>query len=125
MKQLDDSLDKKPTKRDIINMVELRIRNIQAFDELQSFNDIGKFLYIHPLIAHQSERAQLEKLLKTDPQEFLRLHKNVTDNIRRYESYLKRADRKSRHIQDRENLQRHREREALFKAILQDFQTQK
>lgn len=119
MKQLDESLDKKPTKRDIMEMVELRIRNLQAFDELQSFNDTGKFLYIHPLIAHQSERAQLEKLLKTDTQEFLRLYKNVADNIRRYETYLKRADRQTRHNQDKENLRRHREREALFKAILQ------
>ena len=125
MKQLDECLDKKPTKRDIMDMVELRIRNLQAFDELQSFNDTGKFLYIHPLIAHQSESAQLEKLLKTDTQEFLRLHKNVTDNIRRYESYLKRSDRIGRRTQDRENLRRHREREALFKTILQDFQIQK
>lgn len=121
MKQLDESLERKPQKRDIMNMVELRIRNLQAFDELQSFNDTGKFLYIHPLIAHQSERAQLEKLLQTDPQEFLRLHKNVTDNIRRYECYLKRADRQNKRTQDKENLRRHRERESLFKAILQKF----
>lgn len=121
MKQLDERLDKNPVKRDIMDMVELRIRNLQAFDELQSFNDTGKFLYIHPLITHQSEREQLTKLLKTDPHEFLRLHKNVADNIRRYESYLKRADRQTRRIQDKENLRRHREREALFKAILQDF----
>ena len=116
MKQLDERLDKNPVKRDIMDMVELRIRNLHAFDELQSFNDTGKFLYIH-----QSERAQLTKLLKTDPHEFLRLHKNVADNIRRYESYLKRADRQTRRIQDKENLRRHREREALFKVILQDF----
>ena len=108
MKQLDESLERKPQKRDIMDMVELRIRNLQAFDELQSFNDTGKFLYIHPLIAHQSERAQLEKLL-------------VTDNIRRYECYLKRADRQNKRTQVKENLRRHRERESLFKAILQKF----
>ena len=44
MKQLDESLERKPQKRDIMDMVELRIRNLQAFDELQSFNDTGKFL---------------------------------------------------------------------------------
>lgn len=125
MKQLDESLDKKPVRRDIIDMVELRIRNLQAFDELQSFNDTGKFLYIHPLITHQSERAKLEKLLKTDPQEFLRLYKNVADNIRRYETYLKRADRQARRNQDKENLRHHREREALFKVLLQDFNSKK
>lgn len=125
MKQIDERLEQKPTKRDIMELVELRIRNLQAFDELQSFNDTGKFLYIHPLITHQSERAKLERLLKTDPQEFLRLHKNVADNIRRYETYLKRADRQTRRTQDKENLRRHREREALFKVLLQDFNSKK
>ena len=93
MKQLDEQLDKKPTTQAVIDMAELRIRNLLAFEELQSFNDTGKFRYKHPFIAHQSERAQLEELLRKDPQEFLRRHKNVLDNIRRYESYLKRADR--------------------------------
>lgn len=119
MKQLDEQLDEKPTKRAVTDMAELRIRNLLAFEELQSYNDTGKFRYKHPLIAHQSERAQLESLLRTDTQEFLRRHKNVLDNIRRYESYLKRPDRESRRTQDRENLRRHREREALFKAILE------
>lgn len=103
-------------------MVELRIRNLQAFDELKSYNNTGKFLYKHPLIAYRSEKAQLEALLKTDPQEFLRMHKNVADNIRRYEAYLKRPDRKERRSKDKENLRRCREREALFKAILQEIQ---
>lgn len=119
MKQLDEQLDKNPTERAVTDMAELRIRNLLAFEELQSFNDTGKFRYKHPLIIRQSERAQLEELLRKNPQEFLRYHKNVLDNIRRYESYLKRADRESRRAQDKENLRRHREREAIFKAILE------
>ena len=119
MKQLDEQLDDKPTPRAVTDMAELRIRNLLAFEELQLFNDTGKFLYKHPLIVHQSERAQLENLVRNDPQEFLRRNKNVLDSIRRYESYLKRADRESRRTQDREHLRRHYEREALFKAILQ------
>ena len=63
MKQLDEQLDKKPTTQAVIDMAELRIRNLLAFEELQSFNDTGKFRYKHPFIAHQSERAQLEDLL--------------------------------------------------------------
>ncbi len=123
MKQIDECLDQNPTSRYIMDMVELRIRNIQAFNELQSLNDTGKFLYKHPLVANRSERAELENLLRTDPQEFLRLYKNVADNIRRYESFLKREDRKERKNQDKENLHRHREREALFKTILQNVNT--
>lgn len=119
MKQLDEQLDRKPRCLDIMQMVELRIRNLQAFAELRSFNDSGRFLYRHPLIAYKSERHQLEQLMKDNPSEFLRLYKNCTDNIRRYESFLRRPDRTGRRVQDRENLRRHREREALFKVIMQ------
>jgi hypothetical protein len=124
MKQLDEQLEKNPIKRDVANMAELRIRNLLAFEELRSLNDTGKFRYKHPLIVHQSERARLEDLLRKNPQEFLRLHKNVLDNIRRYESYLKRADREDRRIQDRTLLRSHRDSEALFKSILESINTQ-
>lgn len=123
MQQLDESLDKKPTEQQILNMVELRVRNIQAFNELQAFNCTGDFLYVHPLIVHQSERAKLEALLRTEPQEFLRRHRNASDNVKRYTAYLKREDRQAQRIQDKEHLKRHRERETLFKTILQNLNT--
>ena len=100
-------------------MAELRIRNLQAFDELQSFNDTGRFLLKHPLLSGRSEIAQLRELLHRDPSEFLRRHKNTLDNIRRYKSYLNREDRKGRRQQDRESLKRHQERERLFRMILE------
>ena len=100
-------------------MAELRIRNLQAFAELQSFNDTGKFLCKHPLLFGRSEIAELMKLLKADPAEFLRQHKNVLDNIKRYRSYIKRTDRKNRRADDLKNLERHREREKLFKMVLE------
>ncbi len=120
MKQIDERLDSKPQKRDILEMVDLYIRNQQAFSELQAFNDTGSFLYVHPLLEGRSERARLQRLMRDDPQEFLRLHRNVADSIRRYESYLKRADRQSRRAQDLENLKRYRKREGLFKSLIQN-----
>lgn len=119
MKQLDELLETKPTPRAVAEMAELRIRNLQAFAELQSFNDKGKYLCKHPLLFGRSEIAKLMKLLKSDPAEFLRRHRNVLDNIKRYKSYLKRADRKERRMQDKQNLERHRERERLFKMVLE------
>ena len=119
MKQLDEVLEKKPTPAAIAEMAEVRIRNLQAFAELQAFNDTGKFLCKHPLLFGRSEIAQLIKLLKADPTEFLRQHKNMLDNIKRYKSYLKRSDRRDRRQQDKENLERHQERERLFKMVLQ------
>ena len=119
MKQLDELLETKPTAQAVADMAELRIRNLQAFAELQSFNDTGKFLYKHSILYGQSEIARLIRLLKANPAEFLRRHKNVLDNIKRYRSYLKRSDRKDRRQQDRQNLKRHQEQEQLFKMVLE------
>lgn len=119
MKQLDEQLDKNPTSSAVKEMAELRIRNLLAFDELQSFNDTGTFLYKHPLIVHQSERAQLEELMRKDPAEFLHRYKNCTDSIRRYESYLKREDRKDRRAHDKKHLLRYRGKADIFKSILE------
>lgn len=121
MKQLDEQLEIKPTAQAVADMAELRIRNLQAFAELQLFNDTGKFLCKHPILFGRSEIRVLIKLLKADPSEFLRRHKNVLDNIKRYRSYLKRADRKDRRQQDKQNLERHRERERLFRMVLDDI----
>lgn len=119
MKQLDELLEKERNAQAVADMAELRIRNLQAFAELQSFNNTGKFLCKHPLLFGRSEIAELMKLLKADPAEFLRQHKNVLDNIKRYRSYIKRADRKNRRADDLKNLERHREREKLFKMVLE------
>ncbi len=119
MKQLDELLETKPTAQAVAEMAELRIRNLQAFAELQSFNDTGKYLCKHPILFGRSEIARLIKLLKADPAEFLRRHKNVLDNIKRYRSYLKRSDRKDYHAADRKNLKRHQERERLFRMVLE------
>ena len=119
MKQFDKLLEESPTPEAVAAMAELRIRNLQAFAELQSFNDTGKFLCKHPLLFGRSELSELQYLLKTDPAEFLRKHKNVLDNIRRYKSYLKRDDRKSLRQSDKEHLARHQERERLFRMVIE------
>ena len=124
MKQLDEQLEIKPTAQAVADMAELRIRNLQAFAELQSLNDTGKFICKHPLLFGRSEIAQLIKLLKADPAEFLRQHKNVLDNIKRYRAYLKRTERKDRRKQDKQNLEKHQERERLFKMVLEQHSSQ-
>lgn len=119
MKQLDKQLEEKPTPQAVAMMAELRIRNLQAFAELQSFNDKGKFLNKHPLLFGRSEFSKLLELLRKDPAEFLRRHKNVLDNVKRYKAYLKRDDRKAHREDDRKNLARHEERERLFQMVLE------
>ncbi len=119
MKQFDKLLEESPTPEAVAAMAELRIRNLQAFAELQSFNDTGKFLCKHPILFGRSEFSKLQHLLKTNPAEFLRKHKNVLDNIRRYKSYLKRDDRRALRQSDKEHLAKHQERERLFKMVIE------
>jgi len=112
-------LETKPTAQAVAEMAELRIRNLQAFAELQSLNDTGKFFCKHPILFGRSEIAQLIKLLRTDPAEFLRRHKNVLDNIKRYKSFVKRKDRKEKRDADKRNLEKYQEKERLFKMVLE------
>lgn len=125
MKQLDKQLEDAPTPEAVKQMAELRIRNLQAFAELRSFNDTGKFLCKHPILFGRSEFSELLRLLKADPAEFLRRHKNVLDNIKRYKSYLKRDDRADRRQSDKEHLARHEEKERLFKMVIEQNNSNK
>ena len=119
MKELDKILDEKPTPDAVAQMAELRIQNLLAFDELKSFNDTGKFLYKHSLIQHRSERAELERLLHSNPSEFLRQHRCVSNSLCRYRRYLKdpeKADKKERY---RALLSKYTDKDLLFKSILE------
>lgn len=122
MKQLDEQLDKKPTETAVKELAELRIRNLQAFDELQSFNDKGKFLNKHPLLSAKSEFSVLQKLLKTNPTEFLHRHKNVLDNIKRYKAYIRREDRMGQRAADKTNLEKYEEKDRMFRMVLEELQ---
>ena len=119
MKELDKVLDTKPTPGAVMQMVELRIQNLLAFTELQNYNDKGCFRFRHPLIRHKSEHGQLETLLRFDPEEFYRLHKNVIGNIHRYERYLKDPSKADRSEQYKALLQKHKDKDLLFKSIIQ------
>lgn len=118
MKVLDAELDRKPTPTRVKRMAELRIQNLLAFAELESYNDTGKWRFKHPLIKHHSERSILQELRKADPEEFLRQYAACNGNVKRYTSYLKNAGRADKRQTDKEHLNRHKEREALFKSIL-------
>ncbi len=118
MLELDKVLDGKPTEKDIINMAELRIRNLLAFDELQIYNDSGKWRYKHPLIVHMSERFSLEELKRRNPEKFLKEYANCAHNIKRYNSYLKNDSRSDKHKSDKQNLKKHQERQIIFEDII-------
>lgn len=120
MKVLDKELDDKPTEKAVVNMAETRIRNLQCFEELQSFNDTGKWKNIHPLLINQSDRFRLEELRKKNPEEFLKQYAACSQNIKRYSSYLKNDSRKDKHASDKTNLKKHKDLKIIFESILKN-----
>ncbi|HMM18501.1 MAG: hypothetical protein PHV66_00235 [Bacteroidales bacterium] len=118
MLALDKVLDNTPTEKEVMRMAELRIRNLQAFDELQQYNDSGKWRYKHPLIVHMSERFALEELRRRNPEKFLKEYANCAHNIKRYKSYLKNQNRTDKRSSDKQNLQKHKERQTIFEDII-------
>lgn len=118
MKVLDTELDTKPTPTKVAKMAETRIRNLQCFDELQSFNDTGRWKNKHPLLIHYSERFQLEALRKKNPEAFLKKYADCSQNIKRYKSYLKSDSRTDQRDSDKKNLAKHMERRVIFETIM-------
>lgn len=119
MVELDRLIDSHPTEKAVADLAELRIRNLQCFAELQLFNDTGKFRHDHPLIRQYSVIAELEELLRRNPELFLEEYSNVRNNVARYRSYLNR-DKKDKHKAEawKAQLNKHEEREKLMKEIL-------
>lgn len=122
MCELDKALEVEPTSSGIIEMVELGIRNRMCFKELDHYNRTGKFLHQHPLIQKNSLRSSLLNLMRRDPQAFLEEHKNVSNNISRYKSFLNRKrvkeeDKKKWQVQ----LNKHTETLALIIDIMHEL----
>jgi len=121
MREIDAVIDQVPSKKKISSLVELRNRNLLAFEELQHFNDTGTFKYKHPLIIHYSLRAELADMKRKNPDKFLDQFANARDNVKRYRSFLNSAGRSDeRKQQDKENLKKHESRVAVFKEVLQE-----
>lgn len=119
MVAIDSVIDDSPTAQRIADLAELRNRNILAFEELQHFNDTGTFKFKHPLIIHYSLHSELKALKKRNPDEFLEQYANTRDNVKRYNSYLKRKGRPQEKLdKDRENLKKHLAKEQVFKEVL-------
>lgn len=121
MVEIDKVIDNNGTPELVKELARLRIRNRQAFNELQSLNDKGKFVYKHPLIKNFSEREQLKEMMIHRPEEFLKEYSNTRDNVKRYASFINRKNRSAaQKKKDKQNLEKHREKELLMQDILKE-----
>lgn len=121
MVEIDKVIDNKPTKPLVRELAELRIRNLQAFRELQEYNNNGKFMFVHPLIVHYSLRQELKTMLENNSNMFLQEYANTRENVKRYKSYYnnpKRDDEKKK--RDKQNIKKHSEKLAIMEEIVND-----
>lgn len=120
MKVLDALLDTKPTAKAVMELAELRIRNLICFRELQSFNDSGKWLQKHPLVTHRSTYSRLEELFIVDHTRFMEEYNRCCCNISRYDSYLRSEKRIDRRDTDKALLQKHTETKSVFESVIEN-----
>ena len=121
MKAVDAEIDEKPTKKKVKELADLRIRNLQAFRELEELNENGRFLNRHPLVKQYSLQNELRALLKRDPSGFLEEFGKCREYIRRYKSYCnneKRRKDRDLHQKDQANLRKYEERREIMEKIL-------
>jgi CRISPR/Cas system-associated endonuclease Cas1 len=97
MQEIDLILDDQPQLA--IEMVECDITNRQAHEELQAYNDHRIFLYKHPFTRtrkHYAEQlSELYELKRQRPELFLQEITNVSQNIRRIESNIRKKKYKT------------------------------
>lgn len=122
MVEVDKLLDQHPTEELVIELAELRIRNSLCFEELESFNNTGKFVFKHPLVQQFSERALLIALLKNDLDKYLKEYTKATSSVSRYKSFLNTKTEAS--AKDKEKwefqLKKHQDRTFIMKQILEN-----
>ena len=124
MVEIDKMIDNKPTKALVKELAESRIRNLQAFRELQEYNNTGKFLYVHPLIVHYSLRQELAKMLENNSNMFLQEYANCRENVKRYKSYYnnpKRPEEKKK--RDKQNIKKHSEKLSIMEELMNERDT--
>jgi hypothetical protein len=120
MKVLDRTLDEKPSGAAVSEMAETRIRNLICFEELESYNGERKWKNRHPLLARYTERYRLEELRRRSPEEFLKEYAAVSNNIKRYRSYVRSETRASSRKSDKALLEKYNEMKIIFESILKD-----
>lgn len=103
MQEIKATLDNHPEQAPL--MAELDDRNRQAHHELEVYEQTGIFPAIHPIavqfLADKKSRQLLEKLKRENPEAFLKQVANITQNIRRIQSRIKKH-----HYRDEEELEK-------------------
>ena len=121
MREIDAVIDEKPTEKLVMELAELKNRNLMCFKELECFNKTGKWLNKHPLLSQFSQHTRYKEMLRRNPAQFLEEYSKTAYNVNRYRSYLNNSGRDAeKHESDQKNLDKHIAREKLMKEVLDE-----
>lgn len=99
MRGIDATIDDDPTLAGCAAMVEADIRNRLAHDELAFYSLHKTFLFKHPILKQDLQEGEalraLSELRQSNPAAFISEVANIAQNIRRYESLLRKEKFKS------------------------------
>lgn len=119
MQEIDQELDAHPELAQ--EMAELDERNRQAQKELDTWQSTRRFAMVHPIViqALQEEQqlAELKRIAREDPEEFMRRVTNAKQNLRRIESRLQKQQYKDE--TQRAQWERNREKAKRLLALMQ------
>lgn len=93
MKAIDDKLDDDLTL--LPSFCDDDERNTLAFIELSHYEKTRTFIGAHPLVEQRNERERLEQLLISNTSQFMIEIVNAENNIRRYNSHIKKEKYKN------------------------------
>jgi hypothetical protein len=120
MQEIDILIDDQPELS--LEMVELDNRNRQAHAELKAYNDHKVFVYKHPIVTRRKQYddmlSELYELKRTDPGALINEITNVTQNIRRIQSNLKKQKYKS--SEEKESWEQNLYRAETRKKVLEE-----
>jgi hypothetical protein len=119
MQEIDILLDTNPELS--VELIDCEIRNRQAHDELQSYNDNKIFLFKHPFTQrkqfHDKILAELYEIKRTNPDAFIQECFSIKRNLQRYTKQIE--NDKFKDVTEKQQAQRNLERYELKNDIAQ------
>lgn len=121
MVEIDRQLDIKPTPSLVAALAELGIRNRECFAELKKYNDTGRWIGKHPLLAFDKEFHYLNEMISNNLHDFLEEYRSAANNLARYKSYIEKSKDKEKIEAWTRQMQKHENHIHTIIQVITDY----
>lgn len=122
MQEIDILIDDDPSLS--VELIDMEVRNRQAHEELEAYNDQKIFLFRHPLTRrkqmHDSILKDLYQIRRNNPDAFIQECYSIKRNLQRYSRQLEAGSFKSDEEKQKAmiNLERYQLKNEIAQSIL-------